>query len=109
MFGRYGEVLTFPGCPNRDAAIALAAWVRDHRGRAAKVRVIDISDQPAAEVARFLSSPTIRAEFRDIEPGAERHQEYVYGCRLYRVGHSLRGLPDQDGLRQVLRTAEPRQ
>jgi hypothetical protein len=108
MCGRYREVLTFPGCPNRDAAIALAARVRDHLGRAAEMRVIDISDQPAAEQARFLGSPTIGADGRDIEPGAERHQEYLYGCRLYRVGHSLRGLPDEDWLRQALRTAEPR-
>jgi hypothetical protein len=106
MCGRYRGVLTFPGCPNRDAAIAL---VRDHLGRVAEVRVIDISDQPAAEQARFLGSPTIRVDGRGIEPGAERHQEYVYGCRLYRIGHSLRGLPDEDGLRQALRTAEPRQ
>jgi hypothetical protein len=51
---------------------------------------------------------TIRVDGRDIEPGAERHQEYVHACRLYRVGHSLRGLPDEDWLRQALRTAEPR-
>jgi hypothetical protein len=82
--------------------------VRDHLGRAAEVRVIDIPDQPAAEQARFLGSPTIGADGRDIEPGAERHQKYVHTCRLYHVGHSLRGLPDEDWLRQVLRTAEPR-
>jgi hypothetical protein len=43
---------------------------------------------------------------RDIEPGAEWQNEYVCACRLYRVGHSLRGLPDEDWLRQALRTAE---
>jgi hypothetical protein len=95
--------------PNRAVAVALAARVCDHLGSAAEVRVIDIPDQPAADQARFLGSPTIRVDGRDIEPGAERHQEYVHACRLYRVGHSLRGLPDEDWLRQALRTAEPRQ
>jgi hypothetical protein len=33
-------VLTFPGCPNRDGAVALAARVRDQLGSAAQVRVI---------------------------------------------------------------------
>ena len=103
------EVLTYPGCPNRDAAIALAARVREQLGSAAEVRVIDIADQSAAEQVRFLGSPTIRVDGRDIEPGAESRQEYVHACRLYRVGHSLRGLPDEDWLRQALRTAEARQ
>jgi hypothetical protein len=83
--------------------------VRDQLGSAAEVRVIDIPDQPAAEQARFLGSPTIRVDGRDIEPDAESREEYVYACRLYRVGHSLRGLPDEDWLRQALVTAEARQ
>ncbi len=103
------EVLTVPGCPNHDGAIALAARVCEQLGSAAEVRVIDIPDQPAAEQARFLGSPTIRVDGRDIEPGAERQEEYVHACRLYRVGHSLRGLPDEAWLRQALCTAEARQ
>jgi hypothetical protein len=103
------EVLTFPGCANRDAAVALAARVRDQLGSAADLHVIDIPDQPAAEQGRFLGSPTIRVDGRDIEPDTESREESVYGCRLYRVGHSLRGLPDQDWLRQALLAAEARQ
>jgi hypothetical protein len=103
------EVLTFPGCPNRDAAIALTVRVRDQLGSAAELRVIDIPDQPAAEQARFLGSPTIRVDGRDIEPGAEDQEEYVHACRLYQHQHSLRGLPEEDWLRQALRTAEARQ
>jgi hypothetical protein len=103
------EVLTFPGCPNRDAAIALVQRVCAQLGSHVEVRVVDIPDQPAAEHARFRGSPTIRVDGHDIEPGAERHQEYVHACRLYQVGHSLRGLPEEDWLRQALRTAEARQ
>jgi hypothetical protein len=103
------EVLTFPGCPNRDAAIALAVRVREQLGSAAEVRVIDIPDQPAAEQVGFLGSPTIRVDGRDIEPGAEWQQEYVHACRLYQHEHSLRGLPQEGWLRHALRTAEPRQ
>jgi hypothetical protein len=103
------EVLTYPGCPHRDGAIALAARVHDQLGSAAEVRVIDIADQQAAEQTRFLGSPTIRVDGQDIEPGAEHQEEYVHACRLYRVGHSLRGLPDEDWLRQALLAAEARQ
>jgi hypothetical protein len=103
------ELLTTPNCPHRDAAIALAARVREQLGSAAELRVIGIPDQPAAERARFLGSPTIRVDGRDIEPGAEDQQEYVHPCRLYQHQHSLRGLPDEDWLRQALRSAEARQ
>src|SRR6266516_2104232 len=50
------EVLTFPDCPNRDGAVALAARVRDQLGSAAEVRVIDVADQSAAEQGRFPGS-----------------------------------------------------
>jgi hypothetical protein len=101
------EVLTVPGCPHRDGAVALAERVRDQLGSAAEVRVVDIADQQAAGQARFPGSPTIRVDGHDIEPGAEHHQEYGLACRLYRVGHSLGGLPDEDWLRQALLAAEP--
>jgi hypothetical protein len=61
--------------------------------------------QPAAERLRFLGSPTIRVNAHDIEPGADRQHKYVYACRLYQGPHGLRGLPDEDWLRQALRTA----
>jgi len=102
------EVLTFPGCPHRDAAIALAVRVHEQLGSPAELRVIDLPDRPAAEQARFLGSPTIRVDGRDVEPGAEDQQEYVHACRLYQHEHSLRGLPEEDWLRQALRTAEAR-
>jgi hypothetical protein len=103
------EVLTVPGCPNRDGAVALAARVCAELGSTAEVRVSDIADQPAAEQARFLGSPTIRVDGQDIAPSAKWREEYVCACRLYQVGHSLRGLPDEDWLRQALLAAEARQ
>jgi hypothetical protein len=100
------EVLSSPGCPNRDAAGALAVRVRDQLASAAEVHLVDILDQSAAEQARFLGSPTIRVDGRDIEPDAEGREEYGHACRLYRVGHSVRGLPDEDWLRRALLAAE---
>jgi hypothetical protein len=103
------EVLTSPGCPHRHAAIALAERVCDQLGSAAEVRVIDIPDQPAAEQARFLGSPTIRVDGLDVAPEAKSREEYAHACRLYRVGHSLHALPDEDWLRQALLAAEAHQ
>ncbi len=103
------EVLAAPGCPNRDPAIALVQRVCAQLGSHVEVRVVDIPDQQDAENGRFLGSPTIRVDGHDIEPGAEDQQEYVHACRLYRGRHSLRGLPEEDWLRQAVRTAEAHQ
>jgi anti-sigma B factor antagonist len=100
------EVLAFPGCPNRDAAIALAERVCADLGSNAEIQVLDITDQQAAEQARSLGSPTIRVNGRDVEPGAEECVEYLHTCRLYQGKHSLRGLPEEIWLRQALQAAQ---
>jgi hypothetical protein len=102
------EVLTVAGCPHRDAAIALVHRVCAELGNNAELRVIDIPDQRAAEQARFLGSPTIRVDGRDIEPDADRCVEYLCSCRLYRGRHSLRGLPEEAWVRQALQNAQAR-
>jgi hypothetical protein len=102
------EVLTFEGCPNRDAAIALVERVGKQLASDAEVRVIEVPDQQTAERSRFLGSPSIRVNGHDIEPDADRRQEFVHACRLYQGQHSLHGLPEDDWLRQALLTAGAR-
>jgi hypothetical protein len=102
------EVLAFPGCPNRAAAIALAERVCAELAGNAEIQVRDICDQQAADQARSLGSPTIRVDGRDVEPGAEDCVEYLHSCRLYQGEHSLRGLPEEAWLRQALQDAQAR-
>ena len=101
-------MLTVAGCPNRDAAIALVHRVCAELGSNAEIRLIDISDQLAAEQARSLGSPTIRVDGRDVEPGADRCVEYLCRCRLYQGQHSLRPLPEEAWVRQALQDAQAR-
>jgi hypothetical protein len=102
------EVLVTPDCPQRKAAIGLVRRVDERHGGQAEIRVIQVVDQAAAERLRFLGSPTIRVDGRDIEPGAEATSEVVYGCRLFRGPHSLHGLPEEDWLHRALQDAEAR-
>ena len=102
------DVLYIEGCPNFTRAVALVERVSNELGIDGQVDLQPISDPEAAIRARFLGSPTIRVDGRDIEPGADRQQDYVHACRLYRGRHSLRGLPEEDWLRQALLTAEAR-
>jgi hypothetical protein len=100
------EVLVTPGCPHRDAAVALVRRICEQRDGRAEVRVVEVPTLQAAEQLRFLGSPTIRVDGRDIEPGAEWSAEIVHGCRLYQLAHSLHGLPEEAWLRQALQDTQ---
>jgi len=101
-------VLTVAGCPQRDAAIALVHRACAELGGTAEIRVIDIPDQQAAEQARFLGSPTIRVDGRDVEPDADGYAEYICSCRIYQDQHGPRGLPEEAWVHEALQDAEDR-
>jgi len=66
---------------------------------------VDVPDLETAETHRFLGSPTIRVNGRDVEPGAEERSEFVISCRVYRTDGSFKGEPDERWLRDALITA----
>ena len=95
------EVLTFAGCPNAERALELVARVADELGVEPDVRRVEIADPAAAHDQRFLGSPTIRVDGRDVEPGADARSEYVLACRVYRTDAGARGIPDERWLRDA--------
>ena len=98
------EILTFEGCPNAHAARELVERVVADVGSDAAVAYVDVPDPEAAARRRFLGSPTIRVDGRDIEPGAEERTEYVLACRVYRTERGPAGTPDERWLRTALAT-----
>jgi hypothetical protein len=99
------EVLYVKHCPNFPAALALVQRVRADLGIDAEVRTTVITDQTKAERARFVGSPTVRVNGRDVEPGADRTSEYTLECRLYRHEHRLAGYPQERWVREILHEA----
>lgn len=96
------EILAFEGCPNRERATALVESVVADAGVDAEVRVIAVPDVEAAQRTRFLGSPTIRVNGRDIEPGADGRRDFLYGCRVFRTDSGLSGMPEPQWLRAAL-------
>lgn len=105
MSGPLVEVLTFAGCPHAEPALELVRRVVDESGVAATVRRVDVPDADAAAAQRFLGSPTIRVDGRDIEPGVAERDQYVLSCRIYRTASGLGGEPDPQWLREALNAA----
>ena len=96
------EVLTFEGCPHAEPALELVKRVLADSGVGATVRRVDVPDAEAAAAQRFLGSPTIRVNGRDIEPGITERDQYVLSCRIYRTDSGLTGEPDEQWLREAL-------
>ena len=96
------EVLTFAGCPHAEPALELVRQVVAQTGVSAAVRRVDVPDAEAAAAQRFLGSPTIRVNGRDIEPDAGERDDYALSCRVYRTDNGFRGEPDERWLRDAL-------
>ncbi len=77
------EVLYFEGCPNLEPTLSLADEVLSELGLSGEVREVEVRTPADAERLRFLGSPSVRVNGRDIEPGAEDRTEYALCCRLY--------------------------
>lgn len=61
------------------------------------------SKYPETAVAqRFLGSPSIRVNGRDVEPAAADRLDFVYSCRVYRTESGLVGQPPERLLREAL-------
>ena len=96
------EILYFDGCPNHEGALALVEQVAIGLGIDPDVRLLDVPDAEAAERLRFLGSPTIRVDGRDVEPGSEARTDYAMSCRVYRSSDGMAGLPPSDWIRTAL-------
>ncbi len=87
------EILYFDGCPNHERLVdRLPAWLEAH-GIAANIELRRIPDEESAVAERFLGSPTVRVNGRDIEPGAAAREDYGLKCRIYRSETGVTGMP----------------
>jgi hypothetical protein len=96
------EVVHVEHCPNFPAALALVERVAAELGLAVDVRATMITDQAAAERVRFVGSPTVRVDGRDVDPEGELTGEYTLECRLYWHEHRLAGYPTERSIREAL-------
>lgn len=99
------DILSFDGCPNRDAALSLVKAVSSELDVDPKIRVMNITDAHEAVAERFLGSPTVRVDGVDVEPGAEAREDFVLGCRVYRTPAGYEGTPDAEWVRDALRNS----
>ena len=95
------EILYFPGCPNYEPTVNLAREVLGDLGLEAEIREVAVENSEDAEALRFVGSPTVRVNGKDIQPEAENRTEFALSCRMYATG----GVPAKELLMEALREA----
>jgi hypothetical protein len=99
------EILYVDGCPNHEGTHELVERLAAELGLQPAIEMVEVPDAEAAARLRFLGSPTVRVDGRDVEPDAEERADFVLACRVYRGDHGFGGQPDEDWIRAALAQA----
>lgn len=96
------EVLYFGGCPNHAALLPRLRELVGSSGISSEIKMREITGEADAQRERFLGSPTVRVNGRDVEPGADQRSDFGIKCRLYQTATGISGQPQEDWLRAAL-------
>lgn len=99
------EVLSFDGCPNAEDFLPRLHDLLAEAGIDEPVLMRRVESVEDAERERFLGSPTLRIDGRDVDPGAGERDDFGLKCRLYRTANGTSGAPPDDWVRRALRAA----
>ncbi len=93
------ELLYFEGCPGFEDLLPRLRTLTQGRAELELRRIESLED---AEAARFLGSPSVRVDGRDVEPGAAARTDYGMKCRLYRTTHGQSHAPPDEWIERAL-------
>ena len=98
------ELLWWEGCPSYDRARELVEAVLREEGVEAAVEMVEVETHEDAEQERFVGSPTIRIDGREVAP--EEGQPAGLTCRVYRLRDGRTSpTPDPEDIRDAIRAA----
>jgi len=97
------EVLYFDGCPNHEMLLPRLRDLLEQANLSSAIDLLKVADDVAAQRERFLGSPTLRVDGRDVEPGAELRTDFGLKCRLYRTPEGFAGTPPDAWVLEALR------
>ena len=91
------EVLYFDGCPSHEALLPrLQELMTEANLDGSSLALTHVASSEDAERERFLGSPTVRVNGRDVDRSAPERTDYGLKCRLYAHADGLRGtVPDE--------------
>ena len=98
------EVLYFDGCATWRAAVSGVQEVLSELGLREEVRLVSVDSREEAEQLRFLGSPTVRVNGKDVEPRTAS-EGFGMECRLYWVDGKPTGSPPKLWIKNAISAA----
>ncbi len=90
------EILYFDGCPGYESLLPRLTELLAEHTPGATLTLRAVESVEAAEEQRFLGSPSVRINGRDVEPAADARDDFGLKCRLYSTAEGrLREPPDE--------------
>lgn len=102
------ELLVFDGCPNSEPTEKLIRETVSELGGDVKIEVVTIADNYDAVARRFLGSPSVRVNGKDLEIEEDSTTTYSMRCRIYRNDENQSGVPPKELLIKAIQAARKR-
>ena len=99
------ELLYFDDCPNYEALLPRLHGLLAGAGVRDEIELRRIGSVDEAERERFLGSPTVRIDGRDVDRAATERRDYGLKCRLYRSSEGTSGVPTEDWILAAIERA----
>jgi len=94
------DLLYFEGCPSwQNALVNLQTALREEK-LDIPINLIEVKSNQEAERAKFLGSPSIQLDGKDLWP--EAREDYLMSCRIYRTNEGFKGWPSVEMFHQKL-------
>jgi hypothetical protein len=77
------RILYLEGCPHHEPTLERLLQATDAAGIEAEIELVEVLTADQAKELRFLGSPTVQIDGKDIEPEAETRSDYGISCRIY--------------------------
>ncbi len=97
------ELFYFDGCPNHARFLPHLRRLLHDAGIPAGVQLVKVTTDAQAQQLRFLGSPTLRINGRDVDPSADRRHGYGLQCRVYDAAAGYSGAPPDEWIERAVR------
>lgn len=100
------EFLYFDGCPSHETAFRYLNEVLKEERIEAEVQRIKVENNEEAKKLRFLGSPSVRINGKDIDKNAQKLRDYGMRCRVYLTEKGILGYPPKKMIRKAILEAK---
>ena len=100
------ELLVFDGCPNSEPTEKLIRETVSELGADGSIEIVKVVNNDDAVAKRFLGSPSVRVNGKDLEVEEDGTTQYSMRCRIYRTDEGQAGVPSKELLTKAIQAIQ---